>query len=235
MDSLLDFLKEEKPDIVTTQETFNEHDPSLPRFLRTVDLIKETCGLGYDFFDPTFKNLVRGYKSDRGNAIISRFPIEQTSSVLLGGVPGEYAEGDFSTYPIWPKKLQRAQIKLNGQELNVYNLQGIWGTDGKDTEERLTVSQKIIDEVKDKPRTILAGDFNVDQKAKSMTDIEKYLTNVFKDELISSFNMRRKTSPGYASAVVDFVFITPDMKVLSHNASDLDVSDHKPLICGFEV
>lgn len=235
MDSLLDFLKKENPDIITTQEAFNEHDKSLPRFLRTVDVIKEATGLNYDFFDPTFKNLVRGYSADRGNAIFSRFPIGKTSSTFLGGKPGEYSEGDFSTYAIWPKKLQKAQIDLNGQELNVYNLQGIWGTDGKDTQERLEVSQKIIDEASGKEKVILAGDFNVDQKAKSMTNIEKYLTNVFKDELSTSFNMRRKDSPGYATAVVDFVFVSSDIKVLSHKYPDVDVSDHLPLICELEV
>jgi endonuclease/exonuclease/phosphatase family metal-dependent hydrolase len=65
--------------------------------------------------------------------------------------------------------------------------------------------------------------------------IEKKLKNVFKDELRSTFNMRHKQNPGYASAVVDMIFVSPDLKISKHYASDADVSDHIPLIIEIEV
>lgn len=235
MDSLLEFLKQEKPDIITSQETFDEHDESLPPFLRTINQIKEATGLEYHFFDPAFKNLIKGFSAMKGNAIFSKFPIIKTSSLFLCGTSGEYAEGDFSSYPILQRKLQGAEIKFNDKILNVYNLQGIWGTHGNDTDDRLKVSQKIIDEIKDKPKVILAGDFNVDQESKSITNIEKYLSNVFKGELSSTFNMKRKKEGGYASAVVDFVFVSKDIKVLNHQCPDIDVSDHLPLVCELDL
>jgi hypothetical protein len=47
--------------------------------------------------------------------------------------------------------------------------------------------------------------------------------------------MKHKTDPGFADAVVDMLFITPDITVRDHYASKANVSDHLSLVATLEV
>ena len=58
---------------------------------------------------------------------------------------------------------------------------------------------------------------------------------MFKDELKTTFNMKRKTDPGYAAAVVDMIFISKNIEVISHDCPQVDISDHLPLVCKFNI
>ena len=119
-----------------------------------------------------------------------------------------------------------------------WKLCGIWGLDGGDNSARFKMSDIIVEQIKDKEKVLLAGDFNLKPNTQTIKNIEKYLTNVFKDELKSSFNLSRKNLekfPGYATAVVDMLFVSSDIKLLTHSCPQVDVSDHLPLICEFEV
>jgi len=134
-----------------------------------------------------------------------------------------------------PRNLQHVQVDANGTELNIFNIHGIWDLDGdNDSERRLAMSKAVVDAVSGKKHVVLAGDTNVKPETKTIRNIEKHLTSVFKDELMTSFNMRRKNNPGYASAVVDMMFVSQDFKVLEHVCPNIDISDHLPLIATLE-
>ena len=47
--------------------------------------------------------------------------------------------------------------------------------------------------------------------------------------------MKRKTDPGYAAAVVDMIFISKNIEVISHDCPQVDISDHLPLVCKFNI
>lgn len=47
--------------------------------------------------------------------------------------------------------------------------------------------------------------------------------------------MRRKSNPGYATSVVDMIFTSPDIRVVSKSCPDVDLSDHFPLIATLEI
>src|SRR5581483_9037709 len=120
-------------------------------------------------------------------------------------------------------------------ELNVFNTQGIWGFDGDDNERRLAQAQVIVKELGSLPRVILSGDFNVKEQTKSIALIEDRLKNIFKGERTTSFNLKHKTSPGFATAVVDMVFASTDLKVIEHYQPDVNVTDHLPQVVVFEL
>ena len=66
--------------------------------------------------------------------------------------------------------------------------------------------------------------------------IEERLVNVFKnDHRATSFYMRHKTTPGYATAVVDLVFASSSIKVLEHQQYDDNVSDHLAISATIEI
>lgn len=81
-----------------------------------------------------------------------------------------------------------------------------------------------------KPHVILAGDTNAKPTNQAMRNLEKHFVSVFGDELTTTFNMKRKTNPGYATAAVDLMYISPDLEVIQKACLDVDVSDHLPLV-----
>jgi len=68
-----------------------------------------------------------------------------------------------------------------------------------------------------------------------MLAISDHLTNIFGNELKTSFNMRRKDNPGYATACVDMLFVSSDIKVMDKVCPDVDISDHLPLVATLRI
>lgn len=238
-DNIFKFLKQESPDIVVFQEVMDGKDKSLDRNIRTIEELKSFFTDWNFYFAPEFMLVDDGLKVEIGNAIFSKFPIMKSWLNDFGIPYGEFdvnpSNGDFSTHP---KNIQCCEVDIKGQIYTVCNLHGIWGLDGGDNPARLKMSDIIVEQIKDKERVLLAGDFNLKPNTQTIKNIEKYLTNVFKDELKSSFNLSRKNLekfPGYATVVVDMLFVSSDIELLTHSCPQVDVSDHLPLICEFEV
>lgn len=228
------FLQKAKPDIVTFQEVWQKFETK-----EIVNIKKFTNGLNlkHIYFSPMFGTKRFGPKIIFGNAIVSKFPITFKEQTVFD-IPynDEYVakvDGDWSDTP---RVLQHAQMNASGIKLNIYNVQGIWGFNGLDTKRRLAQGKIIADFVKGKKKVILAGDFNIQETSKTIGLIEKHLTNIFKNERKTSFNMKRKPkNSGYKEAIVDLVMISPDIKVTSHIQPDANISDHLPQVCEFEV
>ena len=238
-DRVLAFLQKENPDIILLQEVNNGTDRKLPPHFRSLQVLKEAFTGYHASFAPEFLCNYKEGKIDIGNAIFSHYPITNSTVTALNAPYGEYSSvpvgGDFSKHP---KNIQWCEITVHNEPINVFNLHGLWELSGGDTPERLKMSEIILNEVKGKPRVILGGDFNIKPKTKTIHAIEKKLTNVFKNELKTTFNVSRKDLtrfPGYSSAVVDMIFISNDIKVLEKSCPTIDISDHLPLICELEV
>jgi endonuclease/exonuclease/phosphatase family metal-dependent hydrolase len=239
MDNILAFLKQEDPDIISLQEVYNSHDESMPRNFRTLDVLNKELTLPYSGFSPAFKNTKKEKEAVQGNAVLSRFPISKTTEMFYDEPYKEYFDHEQNPkeFPFVPRNLQHCEIQLERLTLNVFNTQGIWGTDGHDNERRLQMGNIIYEEVTKTKNVILAGDFNLFPDTKAMEPIQQELHNVFKNELTTSFNMKRKTDPNtnYATSVVDMMFVSQNIKVLEHSCPEVDISDHLPLIATLEI
>lgn len=123
---------------------------------------------------------------------------------------------------------------MGGVQVDVYNFQGVWDLDGdNNSPQRARMGQTIVDAVKGKQRVILAGDTNARPTTQAIKNIENHLTNVFKAELTTTFNVAQKDLdkfPGYASSVVDMLFVSPAVTVKDHYCPPVNVSDHLPLV-----
>lgn len=235
-DHVLAFLRAEQADIIALQEVNNGHDPAWDRRFRSLDVLLPQLPYPYHAFSPAFLEMREPPHVDNGNAILSRFPINNNREVFFDIPYGPYTDPAPGDYTHVPRNLQHAEVDFHGITLNVFNAQGIWGFDGNDHERRLAMGATIAAAVAGKPRVILAGDFNVQEGTKTTDLIEQQLTPVFKkDKRVSSFNINHKTGGGYGTAVVDMVFVSPDIRVVHHEQSDADVSDHKALVCAFEI
>ena len=235
LDKIISFIKKEDPDIIVMQEVRNGKDPKLEKSNRSFAVFKEELRYPYSVFSPAFLNVTSIGKIDEGNAIFSRFPIIQSKVAFFDKQYGEFDSENSKHFELIPGILQHTVIEHQSLKLNIFNAHGIWGFDGKDNEGRLKMSKIIVDEVKDKKNVILAGDFNASPHTQTIGNIEKHLYNVFKNELVSTFNTKHKLLPIYATTVVDMIFVSKHFKVVGHNMPGADVSDHMPLVCELEI
>jgi endonuclease/exonuclease/phosphatase family metal-dependent hydrolase len=234
---LMDFLKQETPDILLAQEVYSSIDQTLDRRFRSVQMIQESCDFPYVSFSPACVAVLKEGRINAGNAIFSRFPITHENTIFFdvpfGEVPNyEQGSGDYSHTP---RNLQHARIQIDRYTLNTFNTQGIWGTDGNDSERRIAMANTIIDQVKDQENVILGGDLNVTPDTRSISILEDHLENPFKSELESTFNIVRKNSPVFRTAVVDYLFISREIKIIQAVCPRVDISDHLPLIATIEL
>lgn len=254
MENIISFLNAENPDIAALQEVY--HNPkSKNAMLKSYSTIKKELNYPYHVFAPALTHeLKSGETGLLGNAIFSRFPITSHHVVFFDVPFGHYREGiDKPTTA--PRNMLCATLSLpNGKEVSVFNLHGIWGTDGNDTDRRLKMVDDVIKQIKGRLNVILSGDFNLNEivyprdksgqqllnqgcTSQAVTRLEKQLVNVFKGERVTSFNKKYKdfVTTEYGTAVVDMVFVSPTIKVIKHHCPEVDVSDHLPIVCTFEV
>ena len=235
-DNIIAFLKAENPDILHIQEAYNGKDPQAEDRIRTVDEIAKRAGFPYFVFSPAFFDNLPDAKVEQGNAVFSKYPILSNTTTFYDIPYKNTLTSSVENALNLPRILQHAIIELPDKDLNVFNTHGIWGEDGDDNPRRLQMSETIINAVRDKRFTILSGDFNVNHFTKSIKNIEGVLTNIFKDELKSTFNPKHKDfTAGYESAVVDNIFVSRDIKIIDHAMPDVDVSDHMPLVATLEI
>jgi endonuclease/exonuclease/phosphatase family metal-dependent hydrolase len=234
-DAALDFIKAENPDVFCLQEVYNGQGEELPLSFQSIKVLTKAFPEYDYYFSPELLSVTPVGKIDVGNCIFSRLPILKSEThffnIPYGEHPQKPANHDWSGHP---KNMQLCQVGFQGKTLTVANLHGVWGLDGGDNPARLAMSQVIVDQVKNSSNLALMGDFNVKPNTQTIQQIEAHLVNVFKDELTTSFNLKHKDLdkyPGYASAVVDMFFVSPDVKVVAKSCPQADVSDHLPLIC----
>jgi endonuclease/exonuclease/phosphatase family metal-dependent hydrolase len=239
-DGLVDFLTDEDPDILLIQEAYDSHDPDLDNRFRTMDEFAMRLGFAHQDFAPTFGHAIDEGTIPQGNAVFSKFPIIARHDPRFFVEPyNPSIEEKRENFPHMPRNLQHVTLSVNGLPLNIFNLQGVWDLDGtNNSPERLKMSQVIVDAVQDLPNVVLAGDTNALRASQAIRNIEQYLSNVFGDELATSFNTKRKDLekyPGYATATVDMMFVSPNLKVVEHYCPQVDVSDHLPLVIRIEI
>ncbi len=237
---MLDFLVKEQADIYFLQEVFQSEVKGLePRFY-SYQNIKDTLKLPYSHFAPTFLEDVEGQVRGEvveGNAVFSRFPLEEVA-VVFYDLPFQKRVAGTRDFENIPRNLQHLTAQVGQRKLHLLNTHGIWGEDGLDNQRRIKMGQTIAEEVESHRPAVLAGDFNVTPKTQTIAQIEEKLTNVFEDEFDSTFNLQRKDlqkNPGYATAVVDMMFVSSDINLVEHYSPQVDISDHLPLVARLEI
>ena len=237
-DEIIAFLKAQDADFILTQETYSCNDPTVNRQYRSMQVMPEILGYGYTHFSAAYRDFDRtNGKAQRGNGIFSRYPLTGYDTVFFDGTYSESYRDVPDQYADCPRNLEHAVLHTPTGDVDLFNIQGVWDLDGDNySDKRRHMAQAVVASVKDLTKVILAGDTNAKPYNQAILDIEHHLKSVFgKDELATTFNMRIKTNPGYATAAVDMILTTPNINVIEKSCPDIDVSDHLPLIAIIEV
>lgn len=245
LDSALGFLKQQQADLIFLQECYNGQASDLNPRLRTVQILtQELPGYNYNF-NPVFIDNREGEgKIENGPLILSKFSLNQCQIKHLDLSCADYnhqAITDFSNFPV---AIQICQTQINKQELQLINVHGPVNFDGtEDDQRRLAFRDLILSQLIQAPLNIVAGDFNVQPQTKTIAGLEEKLINVFKEEqqnnqFKTTFNLQQKDLvkyPGYAQAVVDMIFVSPEIKIINKACPQVNISDHLPLTTTFQL
>lgn len=229
-DNVVSFLESQDADILLLQEVFNGEDPSLAAQHRSMQVLSERLQLPYQHFAPEYRDFDQtDGRAEVGNAIFSKFPITNSSITAFIPYTEDYRDVEGNTHNC-PYNLQHVAANTPVGELNVFNMHGVWDLDGDNFSPlRQKMSNIVVEAIRGKNNVVLAGDTNAKPTNKAIKAIEEHLTSVFKDELTTTFNMKHKDNPGYATAAVDMMFVSPNIEILERNCPDVDISDHLPI------
>ncbi len=234
--AIIDFLKQQNADIVALQEVHDGHDPSFKEQWRSMEVLRRELGYPCDDYAQAFILTEADAKIPLGNAVLSKFPITDTSVTFLVESSRDEYQDVPEQWPIEPRVLQYAALDTPSGPVNLFNMHGVWDMAGdRPSQERQAMIVKTLAAIKDKPNVILTGDTNASQGNPVLKDLEQQLTSVFGRTLTTTFNMRRKDNPGYATAAVDHMYVSPSMQIVSKDCPDVDISDHRPLIVELKI
>lgn len=230
-DNILEFIHEEKPDVLMLQEVYDGHDQNLEKRFRTMEEFLNEFGefLPYSAFGATV--LDTGVNVPWGNAVFSKFPILASNTIFFDLPFTKYDFRVDSDPRLAAEGMLEARLDVDGKELFVYSWHGVWNNHGGDSKERLIMKDVIVKTLAGKEYVIIAGDANIRPDTTVMKEIEENLNlnNVFGDSLQSTFNMKHKDNPELAYESVDKLLVTKNIKVVEHEMPRVDVSDHYPL------
>ena len=235
LNGVFQFIESVGADVMCLQEAIDGGDPNMAPSFRTVEVLKEMYPDYYFFFTPEMKKMFDEGVYDIGNLVVSKYPIDSSDCWFFDKPYCDEGEDGMVDNIDYPSSFQHVRLDVNGNVLDVFNVHGIWGFDGDDNPRRQTMSEMIVEQIADKSLVVLAGDFNCNPNTQAVGAIQDQLVNVFDRMLITSFNVRHKISGGFATAVVDMVFVSPSMTIIERECSEVDVSDHFPLRVKLEI
>lgn len=250
-EKLYEFLLKQKPDIICLQEVADKVDPEVnPVYISKGFIDKATANLPYSLFGPNW--MIRDFhrknfhkKEDfnfefggflkSGNYIKAKFRMLKKANVFI-----KYKTIKFTDWSTWPQKQPKAvqvvDLQLPSKKLRILNYHGIWTKEKIGNPETLEACKKINKLATEVSYpTIITGDFNLFPDTQSMKVFQDHFISLVDKYNIQTTRPHNNELSHLQRNVVDFILITPDIKVSSFKVLDSDVSDHLPLILDFDI
>lgn len=241
-----DFIKKQDADIVAIQEIVRHLEDKVFEEFKSKAGIESVVGnmYPYSFFGPlwitdAFRKEGKIHRDfggliEQGNEILSKYPIVEAEN--------EHYYKSYSyalDWTNWKKEdhgraLETVELDINGKSLQVLNLHGIWTEDKKGDDRTIKQCQFVVEKAKKKKiSTIITGDFNLLPETESIQLINKDFVNLIEKYKIKStrpdFNDELETGRN----VVDYIFVSEDIKVKDFKVIETKITDHFPLLLEF--
>lgn len=177
-----------------------------------------------------------GGKAEFGNYVKSRFPLSFGQNVFV--------QNHFSyltDWTNWPeddcRAFQIVDLDMdNNIKLRVINYHGIWSKNKKGNQLTMRACEMILDAgLAVNYPTIICGDFNLLPKTKEIELFNENFTNLCNKFELSTTRPKDNELNNLDRNVVDYVFVSRNIRVNSLEAPDCGVSDHLPLIVDFGI
>ena len=242
---VIDFIKKEQADICALQEVMNAVDDSCYDMYKSKNDIEKLADYKYNCFAPIYiasgitKNneVTRdfGGKAEQGSLIISKYKIkEHYNQFYYNDYKYEFDATEFREKD-WCRSIQNAIIEVDGKEIQIINVHGIWNKDKVGDERTIMQSQFILSKIRYDIPAIITGDFNLLPTTESIKILNNKLIN-----LIDKYNIK-STRPDFddgldkGNYVCDYIFVNDKVKVNDLKVINSNISDHTPLLLDFEI
>lgn len=243
-----DFIKKENADIVAIQEIVRHLEDGVLEEYKSKSGVESEVGEIYPhrFFGPLWVtdafrkdgkiHRAFGGHIEQGNEILSKVPIVEATN-----------EHYYKTYAYaldwtnWKQEdhgraLQVVEIKVGDKRLQVLNIHGIWTEDKKGDDRTIKQCEFVVNAAKRKQLpTIITGDFNLSPTTDSIKLINNSFTNLIEKYKIKSTRPDFKDEIDTGRNVVDYIFVSGDIKVKDFKVIDTDITDHLPMMLEFEL
>ena len=242
------FIQETNPDFVAIQEIVRDLEDSVyPEFKSKRGVEKVVGNLYHNiFFGPlwvtdAFRKEGKIHRDfggliEQGNEILSKYKITEAAN-----------EHFYKTYAYaldwtnWKKEdhgraLQTVEFDVNGKKLQILNIHGIWTEDKKGDERTIDECKFVVKKAKEKNiPTIITGDFNLLPETESIQLLNKKFRNLIDEFKITSTRPDFNDGLETGRNVVDYIFVSDEVKVNNFQVLDTNITDHLPLLLDFEI
>ena len=244
---VIDLLNNLAPDFVALQESMMPHEKSVYAGFRSGEDIANYFleQMPHSFFAPLYiANRVTnngvvvkdfGGNVEQGTQVLSRYPICSADNKFYYENYKVGYDAKYFKEKDWARSILTAIISMpNNKKIKIIDVHGIWNLTRMGDDRTVAQSEFIIAELlRDKMPTIVAGDFNLLPESQSIKMLGRYLTNLSVEYKLKT--TRPKSDDDKKCMVVDYIFVTNDIKVKDFTAVDTDVSDHLPLVLDFDI
>lgn len=213
LDTMANAIIGQDPDIVILNEV-RGLGPD-PNYLEQTKILADLTGFSFYHFGPAI--YFQG-KLPYGNAILSKYPIEDFQNIIIPD-PDEKDREDSKYYET--RNVIKSKIDLGKEKLWVLGTHvGLVG------QEKINAVATIVSSLEE-VRCVLMGDFNMEPHDDRLKPIQDLLVDT-----AIKFDKEYLTFPSCVPNIkIDYIFVTKDIEILVASVPDVVASDHRFIIC----
>ncbi len=210
-DVIADAIKKVNPDVVGLQEMRGEgtHED----YTDQTRILSEKTGLSNYYFGKAIDFELGPY----GNSIISRYPILSAETILIPDPNPKTGTKYYETRALLKVKLEQGITVL------VTHF-------GLNDDEQINAVKTVVANL-EKEKCVLMGDFNLRPDSPLLLPIRERMKDtavLFREDLLSF-----PSDKPYEK--IDYVFVTPDVEVISADIPAIVASDHRPHVAELDL
>lgn len=205
-------IRREEPDIVGLNEMRGAGQNE--EYAAQVDILSELTGMKYFHFAPAIEFPGGG---PYGNGFLSRIPIEKAETVMIPDPVEKKYDGYYETRCILKATLEGGITVLCSH----------FGLNPDELENAVSTAVENLAPQK----CILMGDFNMSPEDKMLLPIREKMRDT-----ADAFAGERLSWPSDKPQVkIDYIFVSPDVRVVSADIPATVASDHRPHVATVEM
>jgi endonuclease/exonuclease/phosphatase family metal-dependent hydrolase len=251
-DGLSEFVSHNPADFLCLQEVSRRVDSRADEALISKDAIDSvSLDYEYQFFAPvsSFSHFQTTsfhgrdvFKFDYGGFIEAGMYVKSKYPITFG--KNVYLQNQYSLitdWSNWPKEEYRSvqviDIRIDAQKkVRLINYHGFWSKDKQDIPRTKLASESIIKLAKEVTYpVIICGDFNLFPDTESIKILDRQFVNLCEEYEVTTTRPSTNELHSNARNVVDYIFVSKEIKVNNFEVVNCDISDHLPLIVEFDV
>ena len=196
-------IKEVDADIVGLNEMRGKSDD--PEFAEQVETLATLTGMPYFYFAPAIYK-----RGPYGNGFLSKIPIVKAENIPIPDPNPRRFETRYET-----RCVLRAELE-GGITVLVSHF-------GLNADEQENAVETVLKHMRDR-RCILMGDFNLRPDDVILTPIRERM-----QDAATLFDAEKLSFPSdEPTCKIDYIFVSPDVKILSADIPPIVASDHRP-------